>query len=407
MNDTQVDDLVAATAWPSDERVAAITATAPLPDLLEAILAAGPDTALPDIGPLDGTPHDPGPIDPGPVAGDEPERADAGMHDDGSEAEDMGDDGTAAGPGPWGRRTPRRLRPRALVAAVVVLLALLAGTLVVTLAQRDDPATEVWSSDALRVAEGVPTVLLPPGEWSVSDLVEFSVEQGEVRFVRSADGLEAELFWRPAETHEDYVEDREASAAGPSEPIEVTGREGVLVQYEGDFPDSTVLWRDGDHSLELRAPVLRDEMRSIAADLAEVDPNAWLAALPADVVRADDRAGVVAGMVADIPLPPAFDLGPLEEGGLAGGRYTVGVEVTQAVVCGWLQEWDAATQAGDTARADAAEAALATAADWAILHEMNTEGDWPEYIWEWSTAAASGTGIWPNGQPATSFCTNR
>lgn len=188
--------------------------------------------------------------------------------------------------------------------------------------------------------------------------------------------------------------------------MEVAGHEGVLFQYDSPEPDSTVLWLDGDHSLELRAPVPRDEMRTLAGSVVAVDANTWLDALPPEVVRADGRATAVAGMVADIPLPPGFDLRSLQEGDLAGDRYDLGVEVTQAITCAWIREWEAATAAGNAAQADAAEAALATAPDWAILHEMDSEGGWSDYVREWA-AGAAGTGSTPHGQPIGNFCTNR
>jgi hypothetical protein len=384
MNDHELDALVAAAAPPADHRLASALATAPLADLREAILASDADT--PD--------HDALP---------EADAMTADLLSDVSPSSTTLDGTPLRRPG---HRPGRSRRGRVLLVAAVVALAA-AGAVVAT---RDRDAGEApeptvsWSEEAMRVAESVPTLLLAPDRWTVSDVAEFSPEAGELRFTRGDE--EAELFWRPAEAHQGYVDDRSHSADGPAEPIAVVGAEGVLFQYAGRS-ESTVLWRDGDHALELRAQIDRAAMRELAATVVRVDADTWLASLPPDVVRAEDRAAVVAGIVEDIPLPPDFDLAAVQQGGMTGGRYELGAEVTQAVTCAWARAWESAIAAGDTAAATRAEQAMATAGDWAILREMNEAGDWPEYVWSWAAAIASGSGTGPNGNPIGSFCTNR
>lgn len=169
-----------------------------------------------------------------------------------------------------------------------------------------------------------------------------------------------------------------------------------------------VLWVADAHALELRGEDLDvATFRRLAEGLEEVDPETWLAAMPADVVTEGDRAEAVQDMLSDIPVPKGFDRASLANGAMTANRYELGAEVTNAVTCAWITQWDQATATGDTARAQEAVDAMATAPDWDILVEMQPQGAWPDYIWLWAHALVGGTGIGPNHNPIISFCTNR
>ena len=64
------------------------------------------------------------------------------------------------------------------------------------------------------------------------------------------------------------------------------------------------------------------------------------------------------------------------------------------VACLWFRQWGAATRGGDTAAAAEAVKAMATSRHWPILREMNSEGDYPEVLWEDAAAMPQGFFDW-------------
>jgi hypothetical protein len=72
-------------------------------------------------------------------------------------------------------------------------------------------------------------------------------------------------------------------------------------------------------------------------------------------------------------------------------RYHLGADVAGGVACAWLDEFSAATAAGDTGRADVAAAALQESKQWPILLEMDERGGYPEVLWEYADRVAAGT----------------
>ena len=87
---------------------------------------------------------------------------------------------------------------------------------------------------------------------------------------------------------------------------------------------------------------------------------------------------------------PGFDLSKLEASGLPASRYHLAAAVTGAITCEWLERWTEAKATGDKATVAEASAALATAHDWQILHEINAEGDWPHAVYEFADAVKTG-----------------
>jgi hypothetical protein len=63
-----------------------------------------------------------------------------------------------------------------------------------------------------------------------------------------------------------------------------------------------------------------------------------------------------------------------------------------------MSQWFSAEKENDDeAAADVADA-LATARDWSILEEMDPQGDYPEVVWAYADAVASGSHT-VDGQP--------
>jgi hypothetical protein len=128
--------------------------------------------------------------------------------------------------------------------------------------------------------------------------------------------------------------------------------------------------------------------------LTEVEEATWLAAMPATVVVPADHDAAVAEMLQGIPVPKTFEPSRVPDEGLPTARYQVGANVTGTVACLWFRQWGDAQRSGDTAADEEAVKAMATSRHWAVLHEMDAEGDYPEVLWELAAAMPSGVWTW-------------
>jgi hypothetical protein len=154
-------------------------------------------------------------------------------------------------------------------------------------------------------------------------------------------------------------------------------------------------WSEGGYLLELRAAVPDQAgMEERLGWVTKVDSQAWLDAMPAKVVKAADHEAVVTEMLRGIPLPKTFAGSRVPNEELTTDRYQVGAKVTGTVACLWLRQWGEATRTGDIAAAEEAVQAMATARHWPILREMNTDGDYPEVLWEDAAAMPRGYFVW-------------
>ena len=262
---------------------------------------------------------------------------------------------------------------------------------------RDSDTGTAWAAPLVKIAEDSPRLLIAKAGWQVIRADEFSGKYGEMTF--SNGESEMDLHWIPAKYHKVAVEDRRHSA-GQSWNVTIAGRDAVLFQYEGTT-EFTGLWRDGHDSLELRGgfPSVSDYM-AVAETIRKVDVNTWLSAMPERVVKPDARAASVDEMLADIPVHPDVDVNKLKAGERVTDRYQLGARVTGAVACAWIGQWVDATAKGNDARAKEAVDAMATSHNWAILIEMNKEGDWPEVMWELADAMPDNATV-SGGRPMT------
>jgi hypothetical protein len=268
-----------------------------------------------------------------------------------------------------------------LVAGATAALLILGVIGVVSLRETDRGTA--WAAPLVRIAEDSPRLLIADAGWKVVRADEFSGKYGEMTF-SNGDG-EMDLHWIPARYHDVAVDDRRHSA-GQSWHVTIAGRDAFLFQYEGTT-DFTGLWRDGDHSLELRGvfPAVAD-YQAVAETLQKVDINTWLSAMPESVVKPDVRAERVDEMLAGIPVHPSVDVDKLKASERVTDRYQLGAKVTGAVACAWIGQWVDATSKSNEGRAQEAVEAMATSHNWAILIEMDAEGDWPEVLWELADA---------------------
>ncbi len=370
MNDTELDELIAATARVSDADVARWDLTGPEHELCEAIMSTGPTSSAPET--MEGIRSSPGDQLP---LGDEPTPPEISL--------------TRAAPG------PRRRRPlvTALAATAAVALVVLGVWAV------GGSRTSHYSVEPAEVAESAPRLLVDLPGWVVDTADEQSSDDGQMTLTDGARSLE--LHWYPVETYEGYRRDRLSSAAGV-EPATLLGQQAEI--FVPDFFDDAGLgdfraqWRQGAVWVEaITDASTSDEVQELLDAVVEVDTAAWYEAMPAEVVTPPEAGLVIDAMLQGVPLPPGAGLADLDQVPLVRSRYQLGVAVITQVACGWIDAWVAATDSGDDQAAQQAVDAMATSHDWAILIEMDAEGDWPGVIWEYADAMATNAPIGPGG----------
>jgi hypothetical protein len=390
MSDSELDDLIRGLARVSDADVARWDLARPEHEMCEAIMTTDPTTD--DTAPLG--------FGIGPDA--DPTVGTDSMPGDEARVHEISLTGHTRGR----RRHVGLVIGVAAVAAAVVAGVVLAGD------TRDDtgtvgPASERGAEDGTTV----PRLLVDLPGWEVERVDERSSSQGELTLTDGEQTLD--VHWQPADQHQWKLDDV-ADSTGPGEPATALGHPAELFVYrepatgqgaapaEGsDLPtdalgDFTTLWLDGQISVEARGAFRSIEAYRAALDaLVEVDGDRWSAALPASAVPPEARPATVDAMLEDIPLPPGIDLASLRRGDLTVDRYQLGAEVTGTVTCRWIDAWVAARNAGDAEGVQQAVDAMAGSHDWAVLHKMTDEGDWPDVIWEYADALPADAPIGP------------
>jgi hypothetical protein len=273
---------------------------------------------------------------------------------------------------------------------------------------RNAGPTAAFGEALVRFANNSPLALLEAPGWQVVYADEEPDGFGEMHFVQgpadadgnpkgglvqtqaSLAGRVASLTWGPVNRA-----DRKSIDAGhqsASTGLGVTARQFV---YEGGTPrgfDITAIFIVRGRQLSFRATVtsmamFRAELRALSA----VDTVTWLRAMPPSVVKSADSRETVRLMLKGIPLPPGFDAARIRGAALVHDRYQLGAAVTGTVACMWIADWNRARTAGDPATVNRAIAAMATAPQWPILHEMARQGAWPQVLIGYANAMPKGT----------------
>lgn len=342
MNDRTLDELLAGTSPLTDDQVARLRLSEPLDDLCEAIVAA-------------------------PVGSDEqPDAPDP-----------------SSAPTPLVLRRERHWGRRMVAAAAAV--AVFVGALAF-LSRDGNPANKAWAAPAVAFAKSSPLILMGD-DWKVTRVDEYG-DEGEMDF--SSDGEEdVGLFWR-AGSFEKWRRDRAASY-GRTSVVEVLGHEATIYADERSGKAVTALWREDGRTIEVSVnPTKVDRFRSYLAELRRVDVDTWLTALPAGLIRKAESQASIDGMLEGIPLPDGFDVSSLKQVEEREGRYDLGALVSERIVCAWLDQWVAATAAGDKVKEVEALDALRSTHDWPILLELEDQGGWSGVVWTWADRAIAG-----------------
>jgi hypothetical protein len=319
---------------------------------------------------------------------------------------------------------PRRSRsPRLLVAGAMAVAAAVAVFLLAGRGASQSPAP-AYGAELVRFAESTPLLLLEEPGWGVRGIgqqngqgrMEFGIASPttpEAHFYKThtkhgialhRDGLRrVELAWwnRSSEVLKlllnpqvDRVPGRRFTTTVPAlgTKVHIDTRAETSPKYGGPgHHQMQAIWREGGRVVLLNASVPDLAVfRERLGWLRRVDPQTWLAAMPAKVVKAADYGATVREMLQGIPLPPGFDPTTIPDRHVTNDRYQVGAAVGGAVACEWFRHWGAAIHKGDTPAAKEAELVLQGAGSWPIFREMSKEGAYPATVLEYAEAMPSG-----------------
>jgi len=273
--------------------------------------------------------------------------------------------------------------------AVVALLILLSGGSVDSVR---DGAHPTFAAAAVKVAEANPRLLVTAPGWSIAHARSFEVDTGSLIYKNDERPGRGQLglTWYPARFYGDRLREDGHACCHVSGPVTSTllGQRATTFAYPGQHPNyTTVLSPQGGVFIEVGGSFgSRREYEAVLRSLRPVGVEAWLTAMPAEVLRPAARSAAIEQMLRGMPVPPGFDASALRfrvmpgppgsavqsESALAD-RFTLARSLTGAVACDWLQRWLTATRAGDDAAAREAVEAMGTARHWPVLLQMVRE----------------------------------
>ncbi len=285
----------------------------------------------------------------------------------------------------------------ACVAMVAALIVLSGGSVNAV----RDGAHPTFAAAAVKVAEANPRLLITAPGWSLVHARSFDVERGELIYkndehpLYGPGGRQLNLTWYPASFHRNMLREngQVRTQAGHVTPVIsiLLGQRATTFAYAGQHPNyATILSPQGNVFIEVNGSFgSKQEYEAVLHSLRPVGIDAWLAAMPPEVLRPSARSAAIAQILRGIPVPPDFDASalhfrgmpvppdsdgsPLQSESALTDRFMLAKSVTGAIACDWLQRWLSATRAGDGAAAQEAVDAMTTAPHWPALLQMVRE----------------------------------
>lgn len=271
-------------------------------------------------------------------------------------------------------------------------LAAIAGVAAVTTAavfaiQSSRDTGPVWAASMVAVADKAPRLHVDDPAWTVSS-ADVHSGAGTIGFT---DG-DASLYvhWGSKTDYSDLAEFWRSDAKDV-ESTTVLGHEAEVFHLS-ERPQNQLfitVWRQDGYVIQADASVTdRAENEAVLRALRKVDVDTWLEALPDDVVGPDELNGVVAELMADVPLPAGVDEDSLVDPNRISYRHLIGYDLTDAVACAWIGRWIEARDSGDEAAAEEVAATLGTVRDWTLVREMKEPGPPKDLFLEYADAIA-------------------
>lgn len=338
------------------------------------------------------------------------------------EAELLADlDGQQPAVPPFEAEAPRRRRRRLALSLAGAAIAVIAAVIVFVVGGSGDHPSRAYGAELVRFAESTPLLLLEGPGWRVQNVFQYRGRQarggteGSMEFVTGKpvpsesttlhpDGTvtgmlppsvrqrKVELAWYRGNLAEAVSAARSWEHPRGQRWIEApvlktTAQVDTRAEFYGNIGgpgdhQMTAYWSEGGYVLELRAAVPdQAAFEDRLGWLRKVDPQPWLDAMPATVVKAAEHDATVREMLKGIPLPSSFAPSRVPDEGLTTNRYQVAGAVTATVSCLWFLQWGEARRSGDSAARIEAEKAMATSKRWPILREMAKDGGYPPTVW--------------------------
>jgi hypothetical protein len=329
----------------------------------------------------------------------------------------------AGDPGAPGRASRRPRSALLLIAGATAAVAAVAVFLLAGGSASESPAP-AYGAELVRFAESTPLLLLEEPGWRVRGIgqqhgqgrMEFGIASPAVPEAHiynthtkhgvalHRDGLRrVELSWWSGsemlklllDPRVDRVPGRRLTITVPAlgAKVHVDTRVETSPKYGGPgHHQMQAVWREDGRVLLLNASVPDlAAFRERLGWLRRVDPQTWLDAMPAKVVKAADYGAAVREMLQGIPLPPGFDPTRIPDLHLTTDRYQVGAAVGGAVACEWFRYWGEARAGRDAAATQEAEQVLLESeSQWPIFRQMSKEGAYPATVVEYAKAMPRG-----------------
>jgi hypothetical protein len=286
-----------------------------------------------------------------------------------------------------------------------VAAAAVTAVMVVSLGGGGGGPTPAFAAALVRFANSTPRLLLQIPGWHVVFVQQDPGGGGEMHFARgpvNAQGMPAGSLAGERSLLDRYAQLNWGTNQMPRRLIQ-SGRQNIptglgvpvkRLQVEGRAPG----WLDviaslvlGNREVSLRVTVKNvSDLRSVLLALTQVDATTWLKAMPPSVIKSADSGSAIRQMLEGIPLPPGFDAARIPGVAATQTNYYLGTELTGAVACTWIADWNQARISHNAAAESRAIAAMATAPKWPVFGWMSRQGAWPQVLISYAKAMRSG-----------------
>jgi hypothetical protein len=359
---------------------------------------------------------------------------------------------------PFQVEASRRRRPRRLALTLVgATAAAIAAAILVLAGGASEHPSHAYGAELVRFAESTPLLLLGGPGWRVEDVREEphgpyrprgSAGEGSMEFVTGKpipdETIHSTQVGKPQHVEGSsalYMKFREKGMLPPAvrqrkvelrwsrrslaselryahEAPHLHGQHWVRLPVLGTTADvdtraewfvnqgghgnrqMTAYWSEDGYLLELKAAV--PDLAAFAERLQwlrKVDSQAWLEAMPPQVVKAADHNAAVREMLRGIPLPESFSPSRVPTAGITTSRDEVQTAVISTVSCLWFRQWGEARRSGDGKKAGEAEKAMSTYGHWPLFRELRQADRYPAELFpELVAAMPSGHYEWRPGR---------
>lgn len=301
-------------------------------------------------------------------------------------------------------RVHRRVRRKLALGLAVAVAAVVAVTVMPFGGGGGGPAP-AFAAALVRFANSTPRLLLQIPGWHVVFVEQDPGSGGEMHFARgrvNAQGMPAtslpgelslldryaQLNWGTNQIERRFIRSgRQNIPTGLGVPVRRLQLEGRAHGWM-DVIASLIF---GNREVSLRVTVKNmSDLRSALLALTQVDATTWLEAMPPSVIKSANSGPAIRQMLERIPLPPGFDASKIPGVNATQTNYYLGTELTGAVACTWIADWNQARTSHNTAAESRAIAAMATAPKWPVFRWMSRQGAWPQVLISYAQAMRSG-----------------